>query len=456
MIELLAPLQTRYLELISRQQNAEAEALYWSELYQLVQEAVNSRLPVAPGTFDLLISLVGLSPEPLILTINALKPGEVVFLVSPETKGQLDLIFEKTSLKPSQAKWIEIDSSKVEQVYQQIRDVVSRYAPEKVAIDITGGKKSMVGGAAQAAALLGCAAFYVDYDEYHPQFRKPNPGSEYLSFLKNPYEVFGEIDDRRARDLYESGDYGAAVELASRLAQKLVSSREQEIKRSIYATFQKWEDYQFSDAQRSAQNALKLSRQFNLLTHLQPELEKRLDTLQKIIGNNPLYIALNHYYLAIVFSARGKYDFAILLLYRTIELLFSQRLFDGYQLLTSKPDYSPWPDLLQKYNEQLPLVYGPTARISNELPAQIGLMATATLLKIWDDPLTQNLDLKLLREQADQRNQGILAHGLKPNTQKQFDSMNKFFKPVFEKYIDTVLDAPQLNQLEQLFGRIPL
>jgi len=474
----LKSLQTSYLELVSKQKNEEAEVLYWSELYPLVQAAVNQRLPVPAGSFDLLILLVGFSPTPLILSINALKPKEVVFLVSPESRGQLDLIFEKTGLKPSQAKWIEVDSSKVEQVFQTIKDVVLNKDPKRVAIDITGGKKSMVGGAAQAAALLGCAAFYVDYDEYHPQFRKPNPGSEYLSFLKNPYEIFGDLEDRRARDLYETGNYAAAVEIAARLARKLPDSREQEFKRSVYAMFQKWEEYQFEKALRSATEALEISEQFNLLINTIPDLKRKIKTLQAIIANDPLYIILNHYYMAMVYSNRGKYDFAILLLYRAIELIFSRRLLDVYQIEASWPQYQNYPGLLEKYNAALPEIYGSEAREWNELPGKLGLMAAATLLHIWQDPVMDGLNLKNLREQADQRNQGILAHGLKPNTLKQFDSMHKFFKPVFIKYLDLQnkapsvaddvqatlpasdlnpalpKDVPELSQINQLFGRI--
>jgi hypothetical protein len=55
------------------------------------------------------------------------------------------------------------------------------------AIDITGGKKSMVASASIFAKEYNFNVLYVDYSEYNPDLRRPTPGSEILNWVYDPY-----------------------------------------------------------------------------------------------------------------------------------------------------------------------------------------------------------------------------------------------------------------------------
>ncbi len=141
-----------------------------------------------------LILTVGTSPEPLILSISACRPERVLFLHTQETEPYIDVIMEHTGLKISQ-----IDKRKVEgvdslSIYRMALEIWESWGRRKnIAVDITGGTKSMTGGLAMAGALMGFQLLYVATDDFIPERRRPRPGSEYLVTLPNPYEVFGTI-----------------------------------------------------------------------------------------------------------------------------------------------------------------------------------------------------------------------------------------------------------------------
>ena len=130
--------------------------------------------------------------------MKVIKPEKVLFIHSEETEEYLDVIQRWTGLTLFQVVRESIDSSDPTGVYKAIKDFVLSKNSKEVLLDITGGKKSMVGGAAMAGSLLGIDIGYVDYDEYLNDLRQPKPGSEYPNILKNPLEILGDIDLEKA------------------------------------------------------------------------------------------------------------------------------------------------------------------------------------------------------------------------------------------------------------------
>jgi len=409
------------------------------------------------GQYRHLISLVGFSPEPIILTIRALKPEKVYFIATDDTENQLDLIVEKCNLKPSQYYKEIVDSSRTAEVYAAIKKFSAGISPRELAIDITGGKKSMVGGGAEAGGLLGCAVFYVDYAEYDKDLRKPKPGTEFLNFLENPYEVFGDIEIGRALSLYEKGEYSAAMEILGQLIKRVPDPSELEIKLQIICLTQNWEDYQFEKALRNAENVLDLMHRYRRLQNLKPVIEDKKALLQLMCGEDAeKWIVNNHLFLSERYHGRGKNDFAILLLYRTMEMILNHRLASAYGILASAPDYERYPGLLEQYREQVLSVYREQARKPEGLPIKIGLMAAAMLLKVFDDAFMKETDLINLNQEAEKRNTGILAHGIRPNTAKQYQAMTKAFMPVIQNFMVHNFPDDTLQNLRDKYENIKL
>jgi hypothetical protein len=122
-----------------------------------------------------------------------------------------------------------------------------------------------------------------------------------------------------------------------------------------------------------------------------------------------------------------------------------------YHLESTKPEYGNYPGLLNKYNERLKDAYGEKAKPGSILPVQIAFMSGAILLAVFSDPLLENVKLRHLRTQADNRNHGILAHGLKPNTEKQFLAMQTVFMPIINRFITIYFPTDTLEKLLENF-----
>ena len=173
---------------------AEASQFYDEQIFPRIKEVFLGKPKNRPTKkYDGLILTVGLSSEPLILSIHALKPKRICLLYTSQTAKFLSRIEEES--RSLSSTWSvskhQIDGSDVVEIYRKIRELYEEWgSPQNLAVDITGGKKSMVSGAAMAGAVLGADIYYVDNKKFLQDFRKPDPGSEYLSLLENPYVVF--------------------------------------------------------------------------------------------------------------------------------------------------------------------------------------------------------------------------------------------------------------------------
>ncbi len=402
--------------------------------------------------YDVLISLVGFSPEPLILTIMALKPAYIYFLVTDDARNSINKIIDTIGYLPSQYQQNIVESSSSDDVYEQIYSAVKK-SKGNLAIDITGGKKAMVGGAAIAAAFLGCDLFYVDFHKYLKNIRKPLPGSEYLNKLTNPYVVFGHLEKEAAVKFYKAGDYAVAIELLKKLIQNLKDDREARILLNVFEFHKYWEDYEFSRAIKCGNNAIENIQRMNIFENILSSIKDRLNILKQIKEGNAALIALNHYEMSRRYVNRQLYNFAVMTLYRTIEKIFTLHLKGKYKLNVSSPDYSIVPNLEKKYVIHARKLYGETAR--TRLPEKIALMDAALILSCFDDLMIENINLKDLLMQTQHRNNGILAHGDNPNSYKQYQTMKKVFSPILESFSQTYFDLPFAENLRH-FSPIPL
>jgi hypothetical protein len=166
---------------------------------------------------DVLISLIGFSPEPVMHTICTLKPKEKIFLIcSKETTDIRDVSFEdfvskfikenvliKLSEEVDEKKLVDIDyqnenieietkvihSNFSDEIINKIDKILETYKDNNetnIAIDITGGKKIMLSGAFTMASIYSVPGFYVDFEEYDKATGKPLYGTEFLNRVKNP------------------------------------------------------------------------------------------------------------------------------------------------------------------------------------------------------------------------------------------------------------------------------
>ncbi len=185
------------------------------------------RLPSQDKQGGVLVLLVGFSIDPLLQAICAYKPNEVILVLNsrysepPEGwTGQEfgnyiasffpqlasnHLINNQISRNNGNVEFVILDRDHPADVFRKLREVLipRLHGGERLVLDITGGKKSMVTGAFLFGAFAGVDISYVDFDEYDPQNRVPRGYTCRIGILPNPYETFRLRDWDRVRELYE-------------------------------------------------------------------------------------------------------------------------------------------------------------------------------------------------------------------------------------------------------------
>jgi len=386
-----------------------------------------------------LILTMGLSPEPLIFTIQKNMAKYVVFIGTNESlKASVDKIIEDTGLKPSQYNKYEIIDNPNEigslcEKFQFAKDWLERQGATEIIADPTGGRKWMSAGAVMAASFLGIKMLYVDARYENRQIILESMRSIELG---NAYDQTGFILAGKGKDDFNDFDFeGAAIHF------KNITPTHAHKKEffaglarlcEVLARWDRFEHYgngisiDFEIAIQQIQTAMK-SMPENLMWQ---NFIHGLIRLKEQIKQSEAQEELNLFFITDLYLnaerciVRNRFDDSLARQYRTLESL-SQYFLKTHQIQTDKPDYTS----LTK--EQV------TEFIKhckdNTLPTKLDLKLGYWLLKVLGHPVKnlafgpkqefKNFTLeKLLQE----RNSSILAHGFKPiGKQKATDFFTK-------------------------------
>ena len=197
--------------------------------------------------YDIGIFLVGFSSLPIVLSLAEINPREkIYFIYSSDTEKVLNEInnriaamlqftnpslvqlVEDTVLKHWEDTVLKIKSpSNPIETFKRIKRVIDEVSGKRIALDITGGKKTMIGGGFTAGSILGFSTsvdmFYVDSLEYNVNRGRPEWGTEFLSQLENPYDVYNVQSTQEAKKLFEKHNYEAAADLWEEVEKKLTT-----------------------------------------------------------------------------------------------------------------------------------------------------------------------------------------------------------------------------------------
>ncbi len=183
-----------WIRLNSCGQFLEAKSFYYETLFKDIIDLFVQKHEDSFSGIDVLFSILGYSPEPIILTRHVLKPQKHIIFYHNVGED-----FEK-DINPYLVKFIDGDYSLVElkdlsftSIYDTLKEQMILSPATQYAIDITGGKKSMVASASIFARDYNFNVLYVDYDEYIPQLRRPMPGSEILNLVYAPYRDLPDV-----------------------------------------------------------------------------------------------------------------------------------------------------------------------------------------------------------------------------------------------------------------------
>lgn len=184
------PYLREWLDLAQNAKFDKAQELYFEKLFEAVidnfREMYTDTLPQG-GT---LFSVLGFSPEPIILTAKAVQPETHIIFTTNNQKADNSYL-EK--FLESNYELIYLNDESFESMYKAMKEQLVLNPNSQITVDITGGKKSMVASASIFGKDYGCRIVYVDFSEYIKDLRKPMPGSEILNVVYNPFKNQPEI-----------------------------------------------------------------------------------------------------------------------------------------------------------------------------------------------------------------------------------------------------------------------
>jgi len=439
----------RWKEML-REDKAIAEQYYYENIFEDVIKNFLSR-STQLKKYRFLISLIGFSPQPIILFIKAVQPERILFIYSEETELYLNMIVQWTGLNITQIEKERIDSSDVADVYRAIKKFIRAKSPEEILIDITGGKKSMVGGAVMVGNLLQIDTGYVDYEDYMPDIRQPKPGSEYPNILKNPLAVFGDIEIERVHEAFNHYNFDMGLDILSFLEDKIEDIWKVKILKKLTQLYK--EVYNF-DYFKGIQLAEEFIKRFShrVDATLLGSVQNTLDILHILVEEKhpdySTYTCLNFFYSGECFAERKRYDVAVFLMYRVVELILSFALKES-SINPSNPQY---PDGIteKSYNDKLQEVYLKEYH-RKALPYKIGLMDSAIILSLLYHPLVKNLDVKKLKGVISTRNDSNFTHGMRPLTEEDFSRIRRMSIKLLDTYLN-LRNKPNTVEHKNIFS----
>ena len=234
--------------------------VYWQVVraHNIHRWGREDQLP-SQSDYDVGIFLVGFSSLPIVLSIAEVQPCEKIYFIhSNDTVTKCDEIITRFEemledppdpfcqlIDPCEAELLiarvqgadkpEIsDPSDPVSTFREIKSIIDDVRGclgnnVKIALDLTGGKKTMIGGGFTAGSIYAvspkCDMFYVDSSEYNPDFGAPKPGTEFLNRLDNPYNVYNVQTVVQAKELFKRHNYEAAENLWKSVRGKLHATR---------------------------------------------------------------------------------------------------------------------------------------------------------------------------------------------------------------------------------------
>lgn len=150
-----------------------------------------------------LISVLGLSWQPVALMAAWMRPTHMLVLGTQESfrkapgasEAPIDRIRRLSGVEPIE--WHVVSEPAELEIYGHVREFLRKHRLDghSVAVDPTGGKKSMSAAAALAGFLSGALLVYMDHADYVN--RIPMAGTEYPRLLADPLEVFSDVHVER-------------------------------------------------------------------------------------------------------------------------------------------------------------------------------------------------------------------------------------------------------------------
>jgi hypothetical protein len=165
-----------------------ASAFYFQHILPAVVKHHRQRVSTV-ASCELLVSLMGFSPETTVLATAFLRPQQLVIVASKNAERyceQCIAFLTEHTLSAREAISVRmVDPTDHDALFVTLCDALAGTSGHRL-VDFTGGKKIMSAVAGYAAWSLGLPVCYLETRAYNEQMRRPEPGSEEIFILEPP------------------------------------------------------------------------------------------------------------------------------------------------------------------------------------------------------------------------------------------------------------------------------
>ncbi len=398
-----------------------------------------------------LVISVGGTPEPIRRILSELRPTEVLFVVSEQSRAQVDSqVLAQLDFTPQRRYVTVSEPENVTECYRQIRGGIrqwlaeTRLRPEEVVVDITGGTKPMSAALALAAVEQFHHFTYVGGEKRDKDgLGVVVSGTERIVPTTNPWDELAVRELELARYFYERYEVGVAAEILRRAAIKAQRRKESlEVLADVCELFRRVDEFQFSNLYRDfkrRERALgvlfgdELRPTFEQLQQLAEHWRQLEDEKRAIdLGGVPGLVAQRTFLELIANAerraAQGRFDDGAARLYRAVELAAQNALAEAFNARLGRLKLEQIPeDQREEFARQF-------ANCKDDQGNYLlGVRNAFHALQFSPRPEHRALaaQYERLHPVLQRRNQSILAHGLTPVTDAGFQ---EFYTAVTELF----------------------
>jgi hypothetical protein len=443
-----AELVARWKALLASDRSA-ADELYFGELLPDLLAALEQQpehRALRAQQHQVLVSLMGFSPETTIISAALLRPQWVLVVLSEKGEDSYDRAHEFLTshriLRPSQIQKLTVSPTDPVEIYREIKRALSRIGspgttPSHI-FDVTGGKKIMSATAGQVAWEEDWPLCYIESPAYDPEIRRPLPGHERLIRLPNPSRIREEQARRAALETYASRHYVSALE-AFRKSQQLRAENQLEcLAVELCRCYVAWSDLdlpRLDEAVGRVRAEMAQPRMAELLNgsaEEDPRRGRHLRALAAVAGGETMALLASFFELASLYRAMARHDFACLLAYRSMEALVEMGLqrAAGPSFRCDAPNYEALGDKVELERRYVALSARLGGHPDSALPRKIGFLAGLGLLCLVSEvhqrgrrPRDEVAFLRMMRGEAERRNSSVLAHGFRTLTEGDSEAL---------------------------------
>lgn len=171
----------------------EAKQFYYDSLFDdVLQQFSKKEDGKMESQTDLLFSVLGYSPEPIVIAAKFLNPKHHIIIQDLQVSNNEENAKVISKYLPGAVK-VTLNDETFACIYDTLKEQMTLNPGRNCTINVTGGKKSMAACAGIFARDFNCNLIYIDYDQYDPDTRRPMPGSERMNLVYSPLRDMPEL-----------------------------------------------------------------------------------------------------------------------------------------------------------------------------------------------------------------------------------------------------------------------